>query len=59
MFNANATDIKSISDKLSLAYSMPKLNVNLNQHNLTKYTNKTKKIWYKVFGGKHGKQIPK
>lgn len=56
MFNAIPTDIESISNKLALTYTMPKLNVSVNQRNLKKYTNKTKKIWYKFFGeNKHGK----
>ena len=49
LFNAEPTDSSEIADKLLMAYYLPQLNVKLNQRKMTKYTNKTKKIWYKYF----------
>jgi hypothetical protein len=46
---ADPTDSKDIADKLEFAYNWPKLNVYTNQLGLTHYTNKTAKIWYKLF----------
>jgi len=48
-FNADPNSSDSISDALCETYNFPKLNVRINQHNLTKYTNKTQKVWVKYF----------
>ena len=48
-FNANPTESAEIADMMLRAYNFPNENVWLNQHNLTKYTNKTRKIWVKYF----------
>jgi len=45
------TDSATIAKDLRHAYTYPRLNVWLNQRSLTKYTNKTKKIWRKHFEG--------
>jgi hypothetical protein len=45
----HATDSDAIAKALKDAYNYPWLNVWLNQRSLNKYTNKTKKIWYKTF----------
>ena len=47
--NADPNDSTDISDMLVFTYCFPQLNVKLNQRNLRKYTDKTKKIWYKYF----------
>ena len=49
IFNARATESDEIFHAMSRACLFPKANVWLNQHNLTKYTNKTEKIWLKYF----------
>jgi len=48
-FNARPAESNEIADTMISTYDHPGLNVWLNQRNLTKYTNKTKKIWYKLF----------
>jgi hypothetical protein len=48
-FNADPTDSKDISNALLRTYHFPQVNVKLNQHQLKKYTNNTKKIWNKYF----------
>ena len=48
-FNAHATESNEIADTLYRTYKLPKLNVWRNQRNLTKYTNKTKRIWTTQF----------
>jgi hypothetical protein len=49
LFNADPNSSDSISKALRNSYYLPGLNVRINQHNLTKYTNKTEKIWIKYF----------
>ena len=48
-FGADPTSSKNICDKLLLAYRFPQINASLNQWELTRYTNKTSKIWHKYF----------
>jgi len=48
-FNARPAESDEIADAMISTYDHPSLNVWLNQRNLTKYTNKTKKIWSKIF----------
>jgi len=48
-FNARPTESDEIADRMLLTYNYPKINVYLNQRNLTKYTNKTEQIWVKYF----------
>ena len=48
-FCADAVDKNSITNKISLAYSLSKLNVFFHRHSLTVYTNKVKKVWIKKF----------
>ena len=48
-FNARPAESNEIADAMISTYERPWLNVWLNQRNLTKYTDKTKKIWYKLF----------
>jgi len=45
IFNADPTDTKDMADKLELAYKWPRLNNMINKNLLTRYTNKTRKIW--------------
>jgi len=49
LFNADPTDTDKISNALSLAYDFPVANVRINQYKLTKYTNKTAKVWKQYF----------
>jgi len=49
LFNADPTESDEIANALAMAYDLPSINVWLNQRNLTKYTNQTTKIWYKLF----------
>ena len=48
-FNADPTDTKDMADKLELAYKWPRLNNMINTNLLTRYTNKTRKIWLNYF----------
>ena len=48
---AKPTESDQIADILERTYNWPNINVTLNQNNLTKYTNKTEKIWIKLFKG--------
>jgi hypothetical protein len=48
-FCASPVNSEDITAKLKLAYNWPKLNVIANQWSLTRYTNKTVKIWTKYF----------
>lgn len=48
-FNARPAESDEIADAMIRTYEYPRLNVWLNQCNLTKYTDKTTKIWYKLF----------
>ena len=48
-FNADPTNTKNMADKLELAYKWPRLNNIINKNLLTKYTNKTRKIWLDYF----------
>ena len=48
-FNARPAESDEIAEAMIKTYNHPRLNIWLNQRNLTKYTNKTKKIWYKLF----------
>ncbi len=52
LFNAMPADSDSIFHAMNRAVKFPDLNVRLNQRNLTKYTNRTEKIWLKYFKGK-------
>jgi hypothetical protein len=47
--NADPTESGEICDALIKAYKHPQLNVLKNQYYLKRYTNKTRKIWYKYF----------
>ena len=49
IFSANPTHSKNIYRSLLLTHFVPDLNVKWNQSKLTKYTNKTEKIWLKYF----------
>ena len=49
MGKTDPTDSDRIRDELEFAYRLPWLNVGLNQRSLTKYTDRTAKIWYKQF----------
>jgi hypothetical protein len=51
LFNARPTETEEIIHALERTYNLPQLNVWHNQHRLTKYTNKTIKIWRKLFQG--------
>jgi len=46
---ADPTSTKDIVKKLQYSYKYPQLNVMANQYSLTRYTNKTEKIWLKYF----------
>jgi hypothetical protein len=48
-FNARPTESDEIADRLVRTYNRPKLNVWLNQKQLTSYTNQTLKIWKEYF----------
>jgi hypothetical protein len=48
-FNADPTDSQEMLDKLYRTYNYPQINVKLNQYNLKKYTDNTRKIWNKYF----------
>jgi hypothetical protein len=48
-FNARPAESNEIANSMIRTYKHPSVNVWLNQRNLTKYTNKTKKIWSKLF----------
>lgn len=48
-FNADPTNSKDISDILNRVYQVPKINVLINQRNLTKYTSQSKRIWQQLF----------
>jgi len=48
-FSADPTDSQDITKTLRETYSFPQLNTKLNQYLLTKYTNKTEKIWVNYF----------
>jgi hypothetical protein len=50
MFCADPTNSEDIAAKIKVAYNNPWINVKTHQWNLTSYTNKTRKIWYKYFG---------
>jgi hypothetical protein len=47
--NADPTDSQEILDALHRTYHFPQINVKLNQFNLKRYTNNTRKIWNKYF----------
>lgn len=49
LFNARPTHVEEIVKALRRTYSHPGMNVSLNQSNLAKYTNKTRKIWKAYF----------
>jgi hypothetical protein len=49
--HADPTNSKHIVRALEDAYRFTQLNVKLNQFHLRRYTNKTRKIWNKYFGG--------
>ena len=50
-FSAEPTESKQIYNCLHRTYNLAKLNTILNQYNLTRYTNKTRKIWSNYFKG--------
>lgn len=45
LFNADPVDSDKIATALERAYHFPKFNVWMNSHNLTKYTDETRKVW--------------
>jgi hypothetical protein len=49
IFNARPTESDEIYHAMTRALVFPKANVWLHQHNLTRYTNRTEKIWVKYF----------
>lgn len=49
-FVANPVDSEDILGKLQLTWSLPYMNVSLNQMGLRNYSNKTERIWNKLFG---------
>jgi len=49
LFNADPTESNEICNKMLLTHAHPQENVWLNQKFLTRYTNKTRKIWEKLF----------
>lgn len=51
LFNARPSESDEICSTMLKAYLLPNVNVWLNQRNLTKYTNKTAKIWFEQFKG--------
>jgi hypothetical protein len=51
MFNSNPTECEDMVTVLTKIHHHPKLNVFLNQHNLTKYTKQSRKTWIKYFKG--------
>jgi hypothetical protein len=51
LFSTNPTDSDKISDKLFFTYKFPKLNLKIHKYLLTKYTNKTIKVWLKFLKG--------
>jgi len=50
-FNARPAESDEIASKMMLTYQFPDINVWLNQRNLDKYTNKTRRIWEQLFNG--------
>jgi hypothetical protein len=46
---ARATETEEMYSTLLLTYTSPEVNVKKNQAALTKYTNKTRKIWLQYF----------
>jgi hypothetical protein len=50
-WRADPTDSSNIADRLERAYNFSNINVTLNQHNLNKYTENTRRIWYDYFKG--------
>jgi len=50
-FNARPAESTEIANAIERTHILPQVNVWLNQRNLTKYTNKTRKIWSKYFNG--------
>jgi hypothetical protein len=49
LFNANPTESDDICNMLERTYKHPKINMLLNQRNLTRYTNNTMRIWNTYF----------
>ena len=49
LFNADPNSSDNVAKVLECTYDWPELNVWLNQRNLTKYTNKTIRIWSELF----------
>jgi hypothetical protein len=49
LFNARPAESEEIYRSIARTMAMPKTNVWVHQRNLTKYTNKTEKIWLKYF----------
>ena len=49
LFNARPAESNEIASAMLRTYKYPWANVWLNQRNLTKYTDKTYNIWYKLF----------
>ena len=50
-FSAEPTESKQIYNSLRRTYNFYKINTSLSQYNLTRYTNKTRKIWLNYFKG--------
>jgi len=51
LFNAQPTHTEDIYKALHRTYRYPSINVFLNQRNLKKYTDNTRKIWFNYFNG--------
>jgi hypothetical protein len=49
LFSAEPTESEQIYKALHRTYNYPKINTWFNQYNLTRYTNKTRKIWLNYF----------
>jgi hypothetical protein len=52
VFNADPTDSKNISNKLTMAYKFPRLNIWTHQMSLKNYTDKTLDVWFDYFNTK-------
>lgn len=52
LYWSSPTDSDSVENKMIFTYLFPKLNVAINQRNLYKYTQETKRIWLKYFKNK-------
>lgn len=55
LFNSDPTQSKEIADMMMRIYRFPEINVLLNQRNLNKYSDKSRKTWLSRFGANHAK----